>query len=408
MFDLIREIAQTIRNNKLRTFLTGFAVTWGIFMLIVLLGMARGVANSFEDRSSPERNRRINVYTGTTNKAYKGYKEGRTIRPKVEDIDMLVSNHPEIIKEVSAYRYLNNGNISSATDYISDNIEGVFPTEQKMYDIEMMDGRFINYADIEYQRKVLVISKDNATTLFGDPLKAVGQRVKTNGLSWLIVGVYDHRWIPDTYAPFTTVMTLSGSDGTLSNLQVLLTEAGAHSLESSEQATEDVRSSLAQVHEFDKTDKSALYLFNYFASYLRDKEALGYLHLAILIIGILTLLSGIVGVSNIMFVSVRERTHEIGIRRAIGAKPRSVLLQIVLESVTITTLFGYIGIFFGMVVMQIVNHFFGQSDILHNPTVDISIAIEVTIVLIIAGAIAGLFPAIKATKVKPVEALRDE
>lgn len=408
MFDLIREIAQTIKNNKLRTFLTGFAVTWGIFMLIVLLGMARGVANSFEDRSSPERNRRINVHQGTTNKPYKGYKEGRAIKPRVEDIDMLVSKHPEIIKEVSAYKYLNSSNISSNKDYISSYIEGVFPAEQKMYDIEIMDGRFINFADIEYQRKTLVICKDDATTLFGDPMKAVGQRVKAQNLSWLIVGVYDHRWLTDVYAPFSTIMTLSGSDGTLSNLQVLLTEEGANSLETSEASTSAVRKALAQAHEFDKEDKSALYLYNYFASYLREKDSLGYLHLAILIIGILTLLSGIVGVSNIMFVSVRERTHEIGIRRAIGAKPRSVLLQIVLESVTITTLFGYIGIFFGMVVMQIVNHFFGKSDVLHNPTVDISIAIEVTVVLIIAGALAGLFPAIKATKVKPVEALRDE
>ncbi|MDE5838393.1 MAG: ABC transporter permease, partial [Paramuribaculum sp.] len=384
MFDLIREIAQTIKNNKLRTFLTGFAFKWGIFMLIVLLGMARGVANSFEDRSSPERNRRINVHQGYTNKPYKGYKEGRSIKPKAEDIDMLVREHPEIIKEVSAYKYLMSGNISSYKDYISSSIEGVFPAEQKMYDIEMMDGRFINSADLEYQRKTLVIGKEDATTLFGDPMKAVGQRVKAQGLSWLIVGVYDHRWLTDVYAPFSTIMTLSGSDGTLSNLQVLLTEEGANSLETSEASTEAVRQSLAQAHEFDKDDSSALYLYNYFASYLREKDALGYLHIAILVIGILTLLSGIVGVSNIMFVSVRERTHEIGIRRAIGAKPRSVLIQIVLESVTITTLFGYIGIFFGMVVMQTVNHFFGKSDVLHNPTVDISIAIEVTIVLIIA------------------------
>ncbi|MDE6652720.1 MAG: ABC transporter permease [Paramuribaculum sp.] len=214
MFDLIREIAQTIRNNKLRTFLTGFAVTWGIFMLIVLLGMARGVANSFEDRSSPERNRRINVYQGYTNKPYKGYKEGRSIKPKAEDIDMLVREHPEIIKEVSAYKYLMGGNISSHKDYISSSIEGVFPAEQKMYDIEMMDGRFINSADLEYQRKTLVIGKEDATTLFGDPMKAVGQRVKAQGLSWLIVGVYDHRWLTAVYEQLRTIMTISGYYGT--------------------------------------------------------------------------------------------------------------------------------------------------------------------------------------------------
>ncbi|MDE6264063.1 MAG: ABC transporter permease [Paramuribaculum sp.] len=408
MFDLIREIGQTIRNNKLRTFLTGFAVTWGIFMLIVLLGMARGVTNSFEDRSSPERNRRINVYRGVTNKPYKGYKEGRQVNLKAEDIDLIVRNHPDIVKEVAAYKYLNTDNISSTKDYVSGSIEGVFPAEQGMYSIDMMYGRFINNADIEYQRKVLVLGKADAATLFGDASKAVGQYVKANNLSWLVVGVYDHRWLEDKYAPFSTVMTLSGSDGNISNLQVLLTEKGVSTLAASEEATEEVRATLAQAHEFDKTDQSALYLYNSFASYLREKDALGYLHIAILVIGILTLLSGIVGVSNIMFVSVRERTHEIGIRRAIGAKPHSILWQIVLESVAITTIFGYIGIFFGMLVMQVVDHFFGNSDVLHNPTVDISIAIEVTIVLIIAGALAGLFPALKATKVKPVEALRDE
>lgn len=201
-------------------------------------------------------------------------------------------------------------------------------------------------------------------------------------------------------------MRLSDDNLKLGNIRVQLNEISTE--EEAEEAEQAVRAQLAQNHTFDPSDKSAMYIYNRFKSYLRESSAFNILNSAIWIIGIFTLLSGIVGVSNIMFVSVRERTHEIGIRRAIGAKPRSVLTQIVTESVAITTLFGYIGIVLGMMIMQTVNTFVPENDVIKNPTISLSIAIEVTILLIIAGALAGLFPAIKATKVKPVEALRDE
>lgn len=406
MFDLIREIGQTMRNNKLRTFLTGFAVAWGIFMLIILLGMARGVTNAFTDRSSGDRSSRLNVYQGVTNKPYKGYKEGRTIRPEISDIDNLVAKHPDLVESVASYKYLGSTNISTARDYITKSPEGVFPAEKDMYKIPMLCGRFINDADLNYTRKVMIIGKADATTLFGEPEKAVGQRVNAYGLSWLVAGVYDHEWLSDVFIPFTTAMSLSSSDGKVSNLQVKL--KGLETEEDGNRATETVRATLARSHDFDPEDESALYLYNRFNSYLRERNAFGILNISIWVIGIFTLLSGIVGVSNIMFVSVKERTHEIGIRRAIGAKPRSILFQIVLESVAITALFGYAGIFLGMCIMQLVDAGFGSTDFMYNPTIDISIAVEVTIVLVIAGSLAGLFPALKATKVKPVEALRDE
>lgn len=406
MFDLIREIGQTMRNNKLRTFLTGFAVAWGIFMLIILLGMARGVTNNFVDRTSEDRTKRLNVYQGVTSKPYKGYKEGRYVQPTTDDIEILKSKNPDLVEDVASYKYLGSTTISSDRDYVTKSPEGVFPAEKDMYDIPMAYGRFINDADLKYNRKVMVIGKTDAETLFGSPDTAVGKRLNAMGLSWLVVGVYDHDWLSDIFLPFNTAMALAGTDGKVSNLQVKL--KGMETQEDADAATEAVRSTLAQVHDFDTEDKSAMYMYNRFSSYLRERSAFGILNMSIWIIGIFTLLSGIVGVSNIMFVSVKERTHEIGIRRAIGAKPRSVLLQIVLESVAITALFGYIGVFLGMVVMQFVDVATRDTVFMKNPTIDISIAIEVTIVLIIAGALAGLFPAIKATKVKPVEALRDE
>ena len=406
MFDLIREIGQTMRNNKLRTFLTGFAVTWGIFMLIILLGMARGVTNSFAERTSGDRSKRLNVYSGVTSKPYKGFKEGRWITPDVDDMERLKADNPDLVESVASYKYLGSTDIASTTDHISKSPEGVYPAEQEMYRIPMLHGRFINDVDLRSLRKVMVIGKEDAKSLFGDPDKAVGQRLNAFGLSWLVTGVYDHEWLSDVYIPFTTAMAIGGTDGKVSNLQVKL--KGMKTMEDADRATAEVRRSLARAHDYDENDESALYMHNRFSSYLRESQSFSILNMSIWIIGIFTLLSGIVGVSNIMFVSVRERTHEIGIRRAIGAKPRSVLLQVVLESVAITALFGYIGVFLGMTVMQLVDMAFGSSDFMRNPTIDISIAIEVTIVLVVAGALAGLFPALKATKVKPVEALRDE
>ena len=406
MFDLFREISQTLSNNKLRTFLTGIAVAWGIFMLIVLLGMARGVLNSFENTNWSKTANRINIYQGATSQAYHGYSKGRSIRPELDDMDMLVEKNPEHVSDVTSYTYLGNTVFSTSKDYISISPMGVYPIEQKIDNLELIAGRFINDADINYTRKTIVLEEKNAKSLFGDAASAVGKRVDGLGLSWLVVGVYSHDWRNNVYIPFSTAKMLSGNDKFVSNLQVEI--KNVKTMEDGENTEQLIRGDLARKHEFSPDDKSGLYFSNQFTNYLRNKTAFDILSMSVWIIGIFTLLSGIVGVSNIMFVSVRERTHEIGIRRAIGAKPRSILVQIITESIVITTLFGYIGVFLGMCVTQFIAIMTRGSDFLENPTVSLQIAVEVTIVLILAGSLAGLFPALKATKVKPVEALRDE
>lgn len=201
-------------------------------------------------------------------------------------------------------------------------------------------------------------------------------------------------------------MALSGSNGRVSTINVLAPDMKTQ--EDADAAEKLVKTTLAREHEFDPTDSGGVYIWNRFTGYLQGMTAMTILEMAIWIIGILTMLTGIVGVSNIMFVSVKERTHEIGIRRAIGAKPRSILIQIITESVALTALFGYIGIFFGMLVLAALAKAFTGMDFIRDPSVTLSIAVEVTVVLVVAGAFAGLFPALKATKVKPVEALRDE
>ena len=203
-----------------------------------------------------------------------------------------------------------------------------------------------------------------------------------------------------------TYKAISGADGYVEQMTVRVD--GIASEDEADATETQIRSVLARRHEFNPEDSNAVWVWNQFANYLKQSQGMVYLNLAVWVIGILTLLTGIVGVSNIMFVSVRERIHEIGIRRAIGAKPKNIIIQILAESVAITALFGYIGLVAGMVILQVLDAFLGDAQGFKNPTVDISIAVQVTIALIVAGAIAGLFPAIKATKVKPVEALRDE
>ncbi len=405
MFDLIREISQTIKNNKLRTVLTGVAVAWGIFMLIVLLGAARGVVNSYEDQTANSSANSIRLWSGTTSLPYKGYRDGRWIRLQDKDMEAISGEVPTV-SDVAISTSASGFSIVGPKDYLSGGFEAVYPDESRTQRITDIKGRFINQKDINDRRRTIVLHRDNAALLFGDADKALGQEVRAIDLSWKVVGVYDHRWRKGSFVPYTTYKAITGGDGYVDQMTVRVD--GITTETEAEDAESQVRTVLARRHEFDPADSNAVWVWNQFANHLKQGQALIYLNLAVWVIGVLTLLTGIVGVSNIMFVSVRERVHEIGIRRAIGAKPKSIIVQILAESVAITTLFGYIGLVAGMAILQVLNSVLGDTDGFSNPTVDISIALQVTAALIVAGAIAGLFPAVKATKVKPVEALRDE
>lgn len=406
MLDLIREIGQTLRNNKLRTALTGVSVAWGIFMLIILLGAARGVTNYFDESMGSNPTNVISIWGGRTSKPYKGYKDGRWIELKEGDAAAIVNDNPGHVSRVSPFASADTAKIKTSRDAIS-GFEAVFPDAIRTKKLTMKYGRFINDLDISEARRVMVLADNQATLLFGNDADALGKTVSSMGLAWTVVGIYSHRWNRSTYAPYTTYKAVTGNNDYAYQLDA--TVEGLTDEASGDAVEEAIRASLAAQHNFAPDDANAIWTWNRFNDYLRGQRGNNILRLAVWIIGLLTLLTGIVGVSNIMFVSVRERTHEIGIRRAIGAKPRSIVLQVITESIAVTGLFGYIGVFLGIVVLQFINHFVGDStEGFRNPTVDLSMALQVTVALIVAGAIAGLFPAIKATKVKPVEALRDE
>ncbi len=406
MLDLIREIGQTLRNNKLRTVLTGISVSWGIFMLIILLGASRGVTNYFEQRVATRVNNVVSVWGGYTGKPYKGYKEGRSIELRTSDLDAIIRDNPETVTKAEATASNDTAKISTDKDYVSGGLSAVYPGYAKTQRINISYGRFLNENDIAANRKAIVLRDSKAETLFGSAEAALGKTVRSMGLAWIVVGVYSHDWTRESFIPYTTYKAITGNTPTAEQIDVSIGDI--KTLEESVKAENDIRASLGKEHHFADDDMSAVWTWNRFESYIQSQKGGKILNVAVWIIGILTLLTGIVGVSNIMFVSVRERTHEIGIRRAIGAKPRSILTQVIAESIGLTALFGYIGIAAGMIVLQIVDYFTKNAEGFTNPTVDISIALQVTLALIAAGALAGLFPALNAIKVKPVEALRDE
>lgn len=404
MFDLIREILQTLRHNKLRTALTGFAVVWGVFLLIILLGVSQGVYNSFS-KNAMSHGSRISIYNGYTSLPYKGLKENRLINMRDADMGAITHENSGFIETASAEVYL-SGVVSTNNDYVSNSINGVYPDYAVNMDINIIAGRFINDKDMQSCRKVIVMSRTNAEILFGSADKAVGERVKFNGLSFLVVGLYDKQGYSSFYMPFSTAMQLKGRDGKIASI-TLLTK-NIQDVEQAQDLEKDVKSTLSRRHQFSPEDPSAVWIWNQYVQQMMMLGGLDILDIAIWIIGILTLLTGVVGVSNIMFVSVRERTHEIGIRRAIGAKPGNILRQIIAESVAITALFGYIGILCGICVTELLSVLMTDVEVMDSPTVSISVAASVTIVLVLSGCISGIFPAIKALKIKPVEALRAE
>lgn len=405
MIDLAKEIWQTMRTNRLRTFLTGFSVSWGIFMLILLLSLANGMVKMSGEYQSKNDPMRLTLYPSRTTMPYKGLKEGRYIELNTKQFEVIESSGHGKISNVTGSVWI-NGEVSSQRDYLKTSYaRGVYP-DHFNGSFKFIYGRPFNQADIDGLRKVLIINEPNAKTLFGSADKAVGGNVKVNGYSFTVVGVYKHDWEEGVFVPLTTADALTGFTGDVSVVDVHMQDIS--SVEESEAIESGVRKTLAQEAKFDPADDGAVWIYNRYANQESNKTGNNILTYTMWVIGILTLISGIVGVSNIMFVSVRERTHEIGIRRAIGARPRHIITQVLLESVALTTVFGYIGIVIGTIVTEIVRHYLAGTSIGLNPTVDLGIALQVTVTLIVAGALAGLFPALRALKVKPVEALSEE
>ncbi len=416
MIDLWQEIYGTIRRNKLRTFLTGFAVAWGIFMLIVLLGAGNGIIHAFEESSGERALNSVRVWGGWTTKPYDGLKEGRSIDLDNRDLEDTETFFTDRVESAGATLYQASTDISYGPEYVNLSLNGVHPNYPEVEAVKVVEGRFVNQTDIRERRKSIILHRKSADVLFGkthtDPL---GKFVNAGGVAYQVVGIYDDEGSSEpssAFIPFSTLQAIYNKGNDLNS--IIFTTKGLTTEESNEQFEEDYRRVIGANHRFDPTDDGAIWLWNRFTSYLQTMAAMGILRTAIWVIGIFTLLSGIVGVSNIMLITVRERTHEFGIRKALGAKPRSILWLIIVESVVITTVFGYVGMVAGIAATEWMDAAFGsqtvdaglfEAKMFSDPTVDIGIAIQATVTLIVAGTLAGLFPARKATKIRPIEAL---
>ena len=417
MIEVFREILGSLSRNKLRSLATGFAVACGIFLLIILQGTSNGIIHTFEQASARFAFDAIHVFPGFTSKPFNGIKEGRRIKLDDSDSEVTLSNFPNELSSVIAQISHTANSASFGKNYLSNvSLQGARPETQEMEALQLLEGRFINKIDLDEQRKVIVISDKNRDDLFKHGERAINQQVRIDGITFTVVGIYKEDGMMsgnDFYAPFTTLKTIYGKGYDIDQLQLksknLDTEEKNDAFESA------FRKVMAVKHEFAPDDRSALWIWNSASENADMTKAENILHTSFWILGLLTLLSGVVGVSNIMLIAVKERTHEFGIRKAIGATPWNIISMVVLESIVITTIFGYIGMLLGIIFCEGMDAYYGnqtmdmgffQSSIFVDPTVDISTCIHATIVMIVAGALAGFFPASKAAKVKPIEALR--
>ena len=416
MRDIISEIWSTARRNKLRTSLTGFAVAWGIFMLIFLLGAGNGLINANLQQSDRFLSNSMMVFGGRTSKAYQGLKEGRRIRLQTRDITTTDTEFKGIVDEVGA-QYDVSAVISNGAEYISTEITGVYPNHTKIDKMELLYGRFINEIDLREKRKVLVLSNKQAKELEPKDYRTLlGRYVKVDNFAFKVVGIYkdEEEGQSQAFSSYSAIKGIFGANTDEAG-QIEFTFHGLTTEKANEDFEGDYRRRLNANHQAHPEDERAVWLWNRYTQNLQMETGIGIIRTFLWIVGLFTLLSGIVGVSNIMLITVKERTHEFGIRKAIGAKPWSILRLIIVESVIITTFFGYIGMVLGVAANEYMDATIGHDTIdtglfkatmFLNPTVGLDVCIEATLVMIIAGTIAGLIPAYKASRIRPIEALR--
>ena len=416
---LLSEVWSTSKRNKLRTSLTGFAVAWGIFMLIFLLGAGNGLINAQLQQSTRFLANSMRVFPGETSKAYKGLKEGRSIT--LNDRDILISNqtYGQYVDDVGGRLEQYNVNINYGDNYVaSQSLVGVAPTHPKIDKTELIAGRFINEIDMKEQRKNVVLSRSQAKELCKDYHSLVGKNVKISNLNFQVVGIYkddESRNNTEAFIAYSTIKTIYAKGDDAGSLE--FTIKNLKTKEDNEKFEKNYRASINNNHQAAPDDERTIWLWNRYVDNIQMNQGIAIMQTALWIVGLFTLLSGIVGVSNIMLITVKERTREFGVRKAIGAKPWSILKLIITESIIITSFFGYIGMVCGVAANEIMDATIGHTTVdtglfkaamFVNPTVGIGTCIGATITIVIAGTIAGLIPAIKAARIRPIEALRAE
>lgn len=414
MFDIDRwqEIFEAISKNKLRTFLTGISVGSGIFILIILLGVANGFKNGTDKKFRSDAANLINFWAGKTTKEYKGMAEGRRIKMVEDNYDLIQSQYQEFIEYQSANFWKNGMTTNYKTKSGTYRVIGAMTDRQFIENASLIAGRFFNQRDYDNYLKVQVIGIQVAKDIFGDFKKAVGKIVDTGGVRYKVIGVYEEENERENniiYTPHSTLTKLYSSTNWGTGFMFTLHNEEDYdvALSKSEAFAQQVKAKLQRIHKVHPEDPTAIRYYNA----VKGSKDIFLLIFGMKIffwgIGLLTLVAGIVGVANIMLIIVKERTKELGIRKALGAQPKAIIIMILHEAIFITSISGLIGLLFGFGVLEVVGKYV-ETDFIINPRVDFNVAISTVILLVLAGAVAGYFPAKYAAKIKPIIALRDE
>lgn len=406
-YDSLIEIYYVVRNNKLRTFLTAFSVAWGIFILIILLGAGKGLRNGAEQQFKSDATNTIWIDGGKTSMAYNGYQPGRVIRLTNEDKALILQKFSGIEKKSGTAQGYLMRNMRYKNQKASYMVRSGNSDHGDLENLKLTNGRFLNENDMALYRKVCVIGEPVKEALFKTE-NPLGKYLDVAGIPFQVIGIFTDPGRGDNdriYIPVTTSQKVFNGQN---YLDVIWLGTGNLSVEAGSAMADEIRKLLAARHGFNPADMNAIGAYNNGEHFERIMSMLTGIRLFIWIIGIGTIIAGVVGVSNILMISVKERTKEIGIRKALGANPFSIVSLILQESLIITAISGYTGMVLGVFVLELFKKYVPNSDFFVNPEVDFKVAITATLVLVFAGLIAGFFPAMRAASIHPVTALKDE
>ncbi|MDT8411069.1 MAG: FtsX-like permease family protein [Vicingaceae bacterium] len=402
-----QEIFQTIKKNKLRTFLSGFTITLGLLIFITLLGLGNGLQNSFNQFFMDDATNTMFIFPGRTSMPYKGYNVNRTIQFKNDDLTDIQNNFPYYLEYITP-RLFRNGIVTYNNESNSYSYVGVNPAHQTSEKTIMMKGRYLNDLDIKEKTKYAVIGRLVEKDLFKGKI-ALGEHIIINNTAYKVIGVFQDEGGDNEerriYIPYTTLQLIEKNTDYINQIVLAykpeLGIAGAMLFE------EKLTKFLKEKHEIAPDDQSGFFIRNIADNMNKNQQLSGVLTLIVTFVGIGTLIAGVIGISNIMVFVIKERTKEIGVRKALGATPFSIITMILQESIFITLIAGYIGLFLGIFVLNMIGDKLENYFIL-NPYIDLGTAITATIILILFGALAGYVPAKRAARIQPIVALRDE
>ncbi|WP_299222766.1 ABC transporter permease [uncultured Psychroserpens sp.] len=414
MFDLERwqEIFETLRKNKLRTFLTGLSVASGIFILVILLGFSKGLENGVKSEFERDATNLITVWTSVTTKGYKGLNPGRYIQMKNENFDFISKKYEKNIEHETALYSIWGADITYKNESVRYQVRGAMPGHQFIENADMESGRFVNQTDLDETRKVAVIGRKLKQDLFKDE-NPIDKDIKIFGISFKVVGVFidpgGEREEQQAYIPLSTSQKVFGAGDNIRNILVTvkMSDNFDEAVELSNNMSQAIENELKLIHTVSPDDTRAIQVFNTLEKAKEIYSIIATIQAVFWFVGIGTIIAGIVGVGNIMLIIVKERTKEIGIRKALGALPISIIGMILQEAVFVTMFAGLFGLIFGLGLLELAGPQI-QHDFIKNPQVNFNLALTTVFILVVAGAIAGFIPAYRAAKIKPIVALRDE